>query len=67
MFIDYHSINYNTVVDQYPLPRIDGILNYSGRSLVYSKLDLATGCHQLSIEPTPTELLFKVVGDSTNI
>ena len=51
MCIDYHSINNNTVVNQYPLPRIDDILNRLGGSIVYSKLDLATGYHQLAIEP----------------
>ena len=54
MCIDYHSINNNTVVNQYPLPRIDDILDRLGGSMVYSKLDLATGYHQLAIEPTHT-------------
>ena len=54
MCIDYHSINNNTVVNQYPLPRIDDILDHLGGSMVYSKLDLATGYHQLAIEPTHT-------------
>ena len=63
MCIDYHSINKNTIANQYPLPRIDDILNYLGRSMVYSKLYLATGYHQLAIEPpnAPTELFFKLV------
>ena len=54
MCIDYHSINNNTVVNQYPLPRIDDILDHLGGSMVYSKLDLATGYYQLAIEPTHT-------------
>ena len=32
----------------------DHIFDRLGRSMVYSKLDLATGYHQLAIEPTDT-------------
>ena len=52
--MDYHSINNNTVVNQYLLPRIDNILDHLGGSMVYRKLDLATGYQQLAIEPTHT-------------
>ena len=45
MCIDYHSINNNTVVNQYPPPRIDDIIDCLGGSIFYSKLDLATGYH----------------------
>ena len=51
MHIDYDSINNNIIVNQYPLPGIDDILDYLGRSMGYSKLNLATGYHQLAIEP----------------
>ena len=54
MCIDYCSINNNTVVYWYPLPRIDDIIDLLGGSMVYSKLDLATGYHQLAIEPIHT-------------
>ena len=54
MCIDYCSINNNTVVNQYPLPRIDDIIDRLDGSMVYSKLDLATGYHQLALEPTYT-------------
>ena len=54
MCIDYHSINNKTVVYQYPLPRIDDIIDFLGGYIVYIKLDLATGYHQLAIEPTHT-------------
>ena len=54
MPIDYHSINNNTVVNRYPLPRIDDILYRLGGSMVFSKLDLAAGYHQLAIELTYT-------------
>ena len=51
MCTDYHGINNNTVVNQYPLTRIDVILDCLGGSIVYRKLDLVTGYYQLAIEP----------------
>ena len=49
--IDYHSINNNTAVNQYQLPRIYDIFNdHLGVSMVYRKLYLATGYHQLAKE-----------------
>ena len=52
--IYYCSINNNTAVNKYPLPRIDDVLDHLDESMVYSKLNLATGYHQLAIEPTQT-------------
>ena len=54
MCVDYHIVNNNIVVNKYPIPRIDDSLDHLGGSIVYSKLDLAAGCHQLAIEPIHT-------------
>ena len=54
MCIDYCSINNNTVVNQYTLPRKDDIIDHLGESMVYIKIDLATGYHQLAIKPIHT-------------
>ena len=54
MYIDYRSINNNTIVNQYPLPIIDYIIDCLGGSMVYSKLDLAIGYHQIAIQPIHT-------------
>ena len=54
MCIDYCSINNNTIINQYPLPRIDDILDCLGGSMVYIKLNSATGYHQLAIKPKHT-------------
>ena len=45
IYIDYYSINTNSVVNEYLLPRIGNTPNYLGISLVYSKLVLTTSCH----------------------
>ena len=51
MCIDYRSLNANSIIDRYPLPRIDDILDRLGAATIYSKIDLAQGYHQVNIEP----------------
>ena len=45
MCIDYRALNENTVINRYPLPRIDDILDRLGGSVIFSKIDLAQGYH----------------------
>jgi len=47
--VDYRKVNAQTVRNSYPLPRIDGILERIHGSRVFSKLDLASGYHQIRI------------------
>ena len=47
--IDYRQLNRFTIKNRYPLPRIDDLFDQLRRAQVYSKIDLRTGYHQLTV------------------
>ncbi|GBG88002.1 hypothetical protein CBR_g46373 [Chara braunii] len=49
--IDYHKLNKQTVKNAGPLPRINDLLERLGGAKYFSKLDLKSGYHQISIWP----------------
>ncbi|GJU05368.1 retrotransposon protein, putative, ty3-gypsy subclass [Tanacetum coccineum] len=49
MCIDYRELNKLMVKNRYPLPRIDDLFDQLQGSSVYSKIDLRSGYHQLSV------------------
>ena len=48
--IDYRELNHVTVKNKYPLPRIDDLFDQLGRAIVFSKLDLCSGYHQVRVK-----------------
>nr|GFB68717.1 putative reverse transcriptase domain-containing protein [Tanacetum cinerariifolium] len=49
MCIDYRELNKLTVKNRYLLPRIDDLFDQLQGSSVYSKIDLRSGYHQVSV------------------
>ena len=48
--MDYRALNKQTVKDNYPLPRIDELLECLGKAKFFTKLDLASGYHQIAMK-----------------
>ena len=47
--IDYHQLNKVTVKNKYSLPRIDDIFDQLQGAIIFSKIDLRSGYHQLKV------------------
>jgi hypothetical protein len=49
--VDYRPLNAVTVKNKYPLPRIDILFDQLAGVKVFSKVDLCSGYHQITIRP----------------
>ena len=51
MCVDFRDLNAVTIDDSFPLPRIEVMLHRASQARIFSKLDLASGFHQIEVEP----------------
>jgi hypothetical protein len=54
LVIDFRKLNEKTVGDAYPLPNISDILDQLGKARYFSCFNLASGFHQIPMDPQDT-------------
>lgn len=55
LVIDYRNLNRKTIPDRYPMPEITNILDQLGGNRYFTTLDLASGFHQIRMNPKDIE------------
>ena len=60
MCINYHKLNKVTIKNKYPLTRIDDLFDQFKDAVIFSKIDLRSGYHQLKIKDSDVpKLVFR--------
>lgn len=52
--MDYRALNVVTVKDQFLIPIIDELLDKLGVAIVFTRIDLCSGYHQIRVVPQDT-------------
>lgn len=55
LVVDYRKLNDKTIEDKYPIPNISDILDRLGRAQYFTTIDLASGYHQVEMDPDDVE------------
>lgn len=56
MVVDYRALNAATIADRFPLPRIEDLIILAAKAVVFSKMDLASGFHQVRMRQCDQDL-----------
>lgn len=55
LVVDYRGLNNQSIDDRYPIPNISDILDKLGKCQYFTTLDLASGFHQIEVDPKDIE------------